>query len=223
MLGFAADEMLGHELWGFLVEDEREKARREHEEGLAGVGSPDRHFERQFRHRGGRQVPVLVQSRLLRDSGGNIIGTRATIQDISEQKKVGGGAREAHRRAAGGPDQNQDTARPAADLQLVQEDSRRQGLLEPDRDVHSPPHGGRFQPRSMPGLRGRALPRAEARCRVRLMTVLRRGRYAAGQRILEGAEEVVVGLPQDRGVDREMDSPGLALAWINEDPSRLQR
>ena len=87
MLGFAADEMLGHELWGFLVEDEREKARREHEEGLAGVGSPDRHFEGQFRHRGGRQVPVLVQSRLLRDSGGNIIGTRATIQDISERKR----------------------------------------------------------------------------------------------------------------------------------------
>ena len=87
MLGFAVNEMLGNEIWGFLIEDEREKARREYQERLAGVASPDQHFERQFRHRDGRQVPVLVQSRLLRDGGGNIIGTRATIQDISERKR----------------------------------------------------------------------------------------------------------------------------------------
>ncbi len=87
MLGFAADEMLGHEVWGFLVEDEREKARRAHEERLSGLASPDQHFERQFQHRDGRHVPVLVQSRLLRDEGGKIVGTPATIQDISERKR----------------------------------------------------------------------------------------------------------------------------------------
>ena len=79
--------MLGHEVWEFLVEEEREKARRAHEERLAGLASPDQHFERQFRHRDGRRVPVLVQSRLLRDEGGKIVGTRATIQDISERKR----------------------------------------------------------------------------------------------------------------------------------------
>ena len=88
MLGFAADEMLGHNIWDFLAEDERAKARRSHEERLAGLASPDQHFERQFRHRDGRHVPVLVQSRLLRDGGGNVIGTRATIQDISERKRA---------------------------------------------------------------------------------------------------------------------------------------
>ena len=90
MLGFAADEMLGEEIWGFLAEDEREKARRAHEERLSGLASPDQHFERQFRHRDGRNVPVLVQSTLLRDGGGHIIGTRATIQDISERKRSEG-------------------------------------------------------------------------------------------------------------------------------------
>ena len=89
MLGFAADEMLGHELWDFMAEDEREKARLAREERLAGVGfgSPEHHFERRFLHRDGRHVPVQVQTRLLRDGGGNIIGTRATIQDISERKR----------------------------------------------------------------------------------------------------------------------------------------
>ena len=87
MLGFASDEMMGHEMWDFLAEDEREKARHEDEERLTGCGSPDQHFERQFRHRDGSHIPVLVQSRLLRDGGGNIIGTRATIQDISERKR----------------------------------------------------------------------------------------------------------------------------------------
>ena len=88
MLGFAADEMMGHEMWDFLAEDEREEARRRHKKRVAGFGALDQQFERQFRHRDGRYVPVMVQSRLLKDGDDAIIGTRATIQDISERKRA---------------------------------------------------------------------------------------------------------------------------------------
>lgn len=90
MLGFSADEMLGHEMWDILAEDERQEARRRHKKRLAGFGSPDQHFERRLRRRDGRYVPAMVQTRLLRDGGGAIIGTRATIQDISERKRAEG-------------------------------------------------------------------------------------------------------------------------------------
>ena len=87
MLGFAANEMLGHEIWEFMEKSQREQARVEYEDKMGGRTSADSPFEGNFVHRDGTLIPVLAQSGLLRDTGGNIIGARTTIQDISERKR----------------------------------------------------------------------------------------------------------------------------------------
>ena len=87
MLGFAADEMLGHEIWDFVAEHGREEARREFQDRVSGRVPVDRPFERQLRRMDGTILPVLAQSRLLRDSSGKVIGMRTTIQDIGERKR----------------------------------------------------------------------------------------------------------------------------------------
>ena len=87
MLGFAANEMLGHEIWDFLNEDERAQARVDYQDRMAGRTAADRPFEGNFVHRDGTLIPVLAQSAFLRDTSGNIIGARTTIQDISERKR----------------------------------------------------------------------------------------------------------------------------------------
>ena len=86
MLGYTLEEMIGQPVWKFIVE--KEVARQQILEKLAGTKPPGRGVERTYRRKDGTTLPVLIEDRILRDSGGRIIGIRTTIQDISGLKRA---------------------------------------------------------------------------------------------------------------------------------------
>jgi PAS domain S-box-containing protein len=84
MFGFPAEEMVGRFVWEFLNEPER--SRQFVMAKLAGTKAPSVGEERTFQRKDGTEVPVLVEDRLLRDAGGQIVGIRTTLQDITARK-----------------------------------------------------------------------------------------------------------------------------------------
>ncbi|MBI3649672.1 MAG: PAS domain S-box protein [Acidobacteria bacterium] len=85
MLGYTAEEMLGRYAWEFILDPE--VSRRAVLAKLAGT-MPVRTIERIFRRKDGTTVHVMLEDRLIRDAQGQIIGSRATLQDISELKRT---------------------------------------------------------------------------------------------------------------------------------------
>jgi PAS domain S-box-containing protein len=93
MLGYTSGEMLGRTVWSFLADPET--SQRAFRAKIAGTLPPGQAFERTFRRNDGRELPVLVSERLLRDPAGQIVGLRITNQDISERKRADEALREA--------------------------------------------------------------------------------------------------------------------------------
>jgi len=86
MLGYAADEMIGHPIWMFIVEGEL--ARAQILSKLAGNLPPGRNIERIYRRKDGSTIPVLNEDRLILDETGRIKGIRCAVQDISDRKRA---------------------------------------------------------------------------------------------------------------------------------------
>ena len=86
MLGYTAEEMIGHPLWKFYVEGE--KAQEQILEKLAGSKPPGRSLERTYRRKDGTTFPVLIEDRLMLDEKGRIMGMRCTVQDITDRKRA---------------------------------------------------------------------------------------------------------------------------------------
>ena len=86
MLGYPLEEMVGQSAWRFVVEED--ETRHLILAKLAGVMPPSQGLERTYRRKDGATFPALIEDRLLRDSGGKIIGIRSTIQDITERKRM---------------------------------------------------------------------------------------------------------------------------------------
>jgi len=86
MLGYTLDEMIGRPVWDFNVQPDM--VRDTILAKLSGKLPPQRAFERVLRRKDGSLVPVLIEDRLLHDEKGEIIGIRATLQDITERKKA---------------------------------------------------------------------------------------------------------------------------------------
>jgi len=84
MLGYSAEEMLGHYAWEFIVD--QEISRRAVADKLAGI-TPLGPLERSFRRKDGTSFHGQVDERLLHDPAGRIIGIRTTVQDITERKQ----------------------------------------------------------------------------------------------------------------------------------------
>jgi PAS domain S-box-containing protein len=80
LLGYAAEEMVGRLVWDFIVED-----RHDAEHG-AGDSSIDA-YQRTFRRKDGKTIPVLMRHKLIKDASGLICGMRSTLQDISALKR----------------------------------------------------------------------------------------------------------------------------------------
>jgi PAS domain S-box-containing protein len=78
ILGYTAEEMIGHAITDFIVEDSSAVVSGDSRQGSS---------ERIFRRKDGRKVPVLMRQTLMTDSAGVVCGTRATLQDISELKR----------------------------------------------------------------------------------------------------------------------------------------
>ena len=85
MLGYDFEEMMGHFIWEFVLEEET--FRKNVIEKLAGEIPPGKSFEWNYRRKDGSSLPVLTQDRILRNQGGKITGIRSTIQDIVELKR----------------------------------------------------------------------------------------------------------------------------------------
>ena len=86
MLGYSAQEMLGHPVWEFIVENEA--SRRAVMGKLTGPATSRRSFERLYRRKDGTVLPVLIEDRLLENVRGQVIGIRSTIEDISALKRA---------------------------------------------------------------------------------------------------------------------------------------
>ena len=85
MLGYSSEEMIGHHVWEFI--EDSEIASKTFAEKLAGT-KPLRNVERSFRRKDGTFMAVQLDDQMLYDPSGRIIGIRATMQDITERKRI---------------------------------------------------------------------------------------------------------------------------------------
>jgi PAS domain S-box-containing protein len=85
MLGYSSEEMIGHHVWEFI--EEAEIARETFAEKLAGT-KPLPNVERSFRRKDGTFMEVQLDDQMLKDPSGQLIGIRATMQDITERKRA---------------------------------------------------------------------------------------------------------------------------------------
>ncbi|MEI9894958.1 MAG: PAS domain S-box protein [Chthoniobacter sp.] len=83
MLGYRIDEMVGRPVTDFIVGDNSGEALQQPAPGDQRHDS----YERIFRRKDGRRVPVLMRQRVMTDASGIACGTRATLQDISALKR----------------------------------------------------------------------------------------------------------------------------------------
>jgi two-component system, sensor histidine kinase and response regulator len=80
LLGYTAEEMVGRLVWDFIVED-----RHDTEQGAGDSGIDA--YQRTFRRKDGKTIPVLMRHKLIKDASGLICGMRSTLQDISALKR----------------------------------------------------------------------------------------------------------------------------------------
>lgn len=85
MLGYDPRDMIGCPVWEFL--EQKDLCRKAVMEKLAGGKVDPRPFERNYLHRDGRPIPMLVRDYPIRGPGGKLCGIRTTIQDISLLKE----------------------------------------------------------------------------------------------------------------------------------------
>jgi len=81
LLGYTAEEMVGRLVWDFIVEGKNADG-----ESSAGDTALDA-YQRTFRRKDGKTIPVLMRHKLIKDSHGMICGMRSTLHDISALKR----------------------------------------------------------------------------------------------------------------------------------------
>ncbi len=85
ILGYQPEEMLGRTPDAFKTPQQAAKDRRTY--AAVRQGQPLVNYETVYRHKDGSYVPMMFNAVLVRDGGGNVIGTTGTAQDISERKR----------------------------------------------------------------------------------------------------------------------------------------
>ncbi len=85
MLGYEAKEMLGRPVWEFVEQEQETRQAVEAKLREAATAGPP--FERTYRCKDGRTIPVLVEDRILQQNE-EICGMRSTIQDISDLREA---------------------------------------------------------------------------------------------------------------------------------------
>ena len=88
MLGYAAEEMVGHSFLEFISGQEQEAAQNNFNRVLARVEHGAQTIERTFQRKDGSAVAVLLEIRALLDETGRVVGFRRIMQDITERKQA---------------------------------------------------------------------------------------------------------------------------------------
>jgi len=92
MLGYTLDEMKGHYVWDFTKEPEI--SQNAVLEKIEGKSLSENSFERSYRCKDGKIIPVLIKDKFLTNDDEEIIGIRSTIQNIFSYKNVMEGLKE---------------------------------------------------------------------------------------------------------------------------------
>jgi len=98
LLGFSREEVLGRDVFEFVVPDLREQARACFPAKVRG-DHPLRTTERTFQTRDGRRLSVAIEERYKRDEQGRVVGIRSTVQDITDRKRTEAALMASERRA----------------------------------------------------------------------------------------------------------------------------
>ncbi len=83
LLGYTAEEMVGRHVWDFMVDEKNA-------DGTSRDCAPDPTndaYQRTFRRKDGKKIPVLTRHKLIKDANGLVCGMRSTLQDISALKR----------------------------------------------------------------------------------------------------------------------------------------
>jgi two-component system, NtrC family, sensor kinase len=87
LLGYSREEMVGRPIFDFIRADERDEARRAVAERMS-VRQSVMAAERVYVTKGGRELNVWVENRLIRDAQGRVVGMRTTVQDITARRQA---------------------------------------------------------------------------------------------------------------------------------------
>ncbi len=96
--GYSRETLIGTDFSNYFIEPDRAKAGYAHviAEGLV------RDLRLEIRHRDGHTTPVLYNASVYRDEAGNVLGIFAAARDITEQLRLEGELRQAHKLEAMG-------------------------------------------------------------------------------------------------------------------------
>jgi len=87
LTGFAASEMLGRHVWEFIPEEERRISQQSVKARMAGQLSLAP-FERGYTRRDGTQLLLEIHTKLVLNAGGEVIGLRSFMFDITARKRA---------------------------------------------------------------------------------------------------------------------------------------
>ncbi|MFO8007335.1 MAG: PAS domain S-box protein, partial [Candidatus Brocadiia bacterium] len=87
MLGYGAEEMVGHSIFDFVRPDQRAEARQRFQAKLAGQ-RPPKAVNRAYVRKDGSEVYVSIDDVMERDSEGDIVSIRTTMVDVTEQVEL---------------------------------------------------------------------------------------------------------------------------------------
>ncbi len=133
MLDTPIDEIIGRSLTDLVSPEDRELVLRNHQIRLSGEANPPT-YDIRIVDRAGRRIWVLLSAvRILHQGRARRRGL--PYRHIG-QSPARGRARKTDRRSATGAPGQEDAQRTPADLRGLQEDTRRQRLLDPARRIH---------------------------------------------------------------------------------------
>jgi len=87
LLGYSPEEMIGKYVWEFVPEDQKELSKKSVRKKIRQKKAMEG-FERKIVCKDGKQIDTYIVDRLILDKNGKVLGTRATMQDITERKRA---------------------------------------------------------------------------------------------------------------------------------------
>jgi len=87
LLGVTPDQIVNRPIWDFVAEDQREASRAAIRRKILG-DEPPALFRRDYIRHDGVRLTLEVHDRLIRDSGGNVVGIRSAMLDHTAKARV---------------------------------------------------------------------------------------------------------------------------------------